>query len=142
MAKLRFEFNVEGLEPETFVVRKYQGYESLSAAEFDQQSCNGFRYSISLASRDHSLTPDQLVDCQATLALYLNGQCERRIRGIICQFTQGDIGHNHTYYEVELVLKSSVYHYGKTAVYSSIRRSRKSFPCFCRKWISRMSISG
>ncbi|OOE88250.1 MULTISPECIES: type VI secretion system Vgr family protein [unclassified Salinivibrio] len=103
MAKLRFEFSVEGLEPDTFVVREYQGNESLSAAAFDQQACNGFRYSIALASRDHSLTPDQLVDCQATLALYRNGQCERRIRGIIRQFSQGDIGHHHTYYDVELV---------------------------------------
>ncbi|ODP97541.1 type VI secretion system Vgr family protein [Salinivibrio sp. DV] len=103
MARLRFEFNVEGLDPETFVVREFQGHESLSSAEFDQHTCNGFRYNIALASRDSSLTPEQLVDCKGTLLLYRNGVCERKICGVINQFSQGDIGHHHTYYDVQMV---------------------------------------
>ncbi|WP_337165988.1 type VI secretion system Vgr family protein [Vibrio fluvialis] len=104
MAKLTFTLTVDGLPEETFVVTDYQGKESLSDSRFDvSQACYGFRYNIELASRQPSITAQQVVDKTAQLVMKRNGEPVQFINGIVRQFSQGDIGHHHTSYSLVLV---------------------------------------
>jgi len=101
MATLHYTLSVDGLEDDSLVVRGFEGQETLS----DGLSLDyyGFRYEITLASRRPDLSPEQMVDMQAELKLYRNGELKQRVHGIIRQFTQGDIGHHHTFYSLTLV---------------------------------------
>ncbi|EGR4400918.1 type VI secretion system tip protein VgrG, partial [Vibrio cholerae] len=103
MATLAYSIEVEGLEDETLVVRGFHGQESLSNSVFLGQPCYGFRYEVQLASRVSNLTADQMVDKRAELKLYRNSQLVQRVHGIVRAFSQGDIGHHHTFYELTLV---------------------------------------
>ncbi|EEY50468.1 VgrG protein [Vibrio cholerae CT 5369-93] len=104
MAKLTFTLTVDGLPEETFVVTGYQGKESLSDSRFDvSQACYGFRYNIELASRQPSITAQQVVDKTAQLVMKRNGEPVQFVNGIVRQFSQGDIGHHHTSYSLVLV---------------------------------------
>ncbi|ENM5836436.1 type VI secretion system tip protein VgrG [Vibrio mimicus] len=104
MAKLTFTLTVDGLPEETFVVTGYQGKESLSDSRFDvSQACYGFRYNIELASRQPSITAQQVVDKTAQLVMKCNGEPVQFVNGIVRQFSQGDIGHHHTSYSLVLV---------------------------------------
>ncbi|WP_195836610.1 type VI secretion system tip protein TssI/VgrG, partial [Vibrio cholerae] len=67
------------------------------------QACYGFRYQMQLASRVSNLTADQMVDKRAELKLYRNSQLVQRVHGIVRAFSQGDIGHHHTFYQLTLV---------------------------------------
>ncbi len=103
MTKLRFAFQVDGLSEDLLVVRGFKGQESLSDSTFQHRQCLGFCYEIALASRKENLTPEQVVDKFAKLHVYQNGELTQRVHGIVRSFTQGDIGHNHTFYSVTLV---------------------------------------
>ncbi|MBY8289724.1 type VI secretion system tip protein VgrG [Vibrio fluvialis] len=104
MAKLTFTLTVDGLPEETFVVTAYQGKESLSDSRFDvSQDCYGFRYNIELASRQPSITAQQVVDKTAQLVMKRNGEPVQFVNGTVRQFSQGDIGHHHTRYSLVLV---------------------------------------
>ncbi|HAS3628773.1 TPA: type VI secretion system tip protein VgrG [Vibrio cholerae] len=103
MATLAYSIEVEGLEDETLVVRGFHGQESLSNSVFLGQPCYGFRYEVQLASRVSNLTAEQMVDKRAELKLYRNSQLVQRVHGIVRAFSQGDIGHHHTFYELTLV---------------------------------------
>ncbi len=103
MASLRFTFQVEGLADNVFVVREFEGQESLSDNQFQQQNCLGFRYQVELASRQQDVKPEQLVDKQAELHVYHYGELTQRVHGVVRNFTQGDIGHHYTFYSVTLV---------------------------------------
>ncbi|HAS3163478.1 TPA: type VI secretion system tip protein VgrG [Vibrio cholerae] len=103
MATLAYSIEVEGLEDETLVVRGFHGQESLSNSVFLGQACYGFRYQVQLASRVSNLTAEQMVDKRAELKLYRNSQLVQRVHGIVRAFSQGDIGHHHTFYELTLV---------------------------------------
>lgn len=99
MARLRFTLTVKGLPEESFVVRDYQGKESLS----DSEGCNGFRYQINLASRQGGIAPEQVVDSSALLCVWRNGECVQRVQGVVQAFSQGDTGHHHSFYRLTLV---------------------------------------
>ncbi|WP_220106363.1 type VI secretion system Vgr family protein [Vibrio cholerae] len=103
MATLAYSIEVEGLEDETLVVRGFHGQESLSNSVFLGQACYGFRYQMQLASRVSNLTAEQMVDKRAELKLYRNSQLVQRVHGIVRAFSQGDIGHHHTFYQLTLV---------------------------------------
>ncbi|TXY00050.1 type VI secretion system Vgr family protein [Vibrio mimicus] len=104
MAKLTFTLTVDGLPEEAFVVTGYQGKESLSDSNFEvSQACYGFRYNIELASRQPSITAQQVVDKTAQLVMKRNGEPVQFVNGIVRQFSQGDIGHHHTLYSLVLV---------------------------------------
>ncbi|TXY05871.1 type VI secretion system tip protein VgrG [Vibrio mimicus] len=94
---------MEGLEDETLVVRGFHGQESLSNSVFLEQPCYGFLYEVQLASRLSNLTAEQMVDKRAELKLYRNSQLVQRVHGIVRAFSQGDIGHHHTFYALTLV---------------------------------------
>ncbi|MCZ4296390.1 type VI secretion system tip protein TssI/VgrG, partial [Vibrio sinaloensis] len=85
------------------VVTQFDGQESLSASVFHHRPCYGFCYQITLASRRHDLTADQVVDRQVELRMYRNQVLVQRVHGIARAFTQGDIGHHHTRYALTLV---------------------------------------
>ena len=103
MATLNFTITIDGFDDDSLVVRGFTGQESLSESRFQNAACFGFRYHIDLASRKTDITPDQVVDLNAELNIYRDGECVQRVHGIVRQFTQGDIGHHYTYYSLTLV---------------------------------------
>lgn len=104
MTKLNFTLTVDGLSEDTFVVREYKGYESLSDTLLDNgDTCYGFRYYIDLASRQANLTANNIVDRNAHLKVYRNAEEVQQVNGIVRSFSQGDTGRSHSYYSVTLV---------------------------------------
>lgn len=103
MATLAYTIHVEGLDDDALVVRKFDGQESLSASTFDNRPCYGYCYHIDLASRLSNLTAEQIVDRPVELRMYRNQELVQRVHGIVRAFTQGDIGHHHTFYSLTLV---------------------------------------
>ncbi|WP_072668988.1 type VI secretion system Vgr family protein [Vibrio injensis] len=103
MARLRFRLKVDGLADDVLMVHKYQGVESLSDSQQDGQHCYGFRYHIQLASRRSDLTALDVVDKTAQLEMWRDGLLVQRVHGIVRQFSQGNIGHRHTFYGLTLV---------------------------------------
>ncbi len=91
---LQFTFTVEGMSASTFVVTQFSGDDGL----FEP-----FRFSIDLASRLATLTPDDVVDRQATLSVWQDGEKQQSWHGIVSRFAQKDTGHHHTFYDVQLV---------------------------------------
>ena len=103
MATLHYTFSIKGLADECFVVRGFEGQEVLSDDNRVDGGCHGFRYDIELASRHTDLKPEQVIDATAVLTLYRNGEVAQRCHGVVKRFTQGDIGHHHTFYSLTLV---------------------------------------
>ncbi|AQM20355.1 type VI secretion system Vgr family protein [Vibrio anguillarum] len=104
MATLNFTLKVDGLADDAFVVREYQGQESLSESVLaNGEPCYGFRYHIELASRQSTLSAIDVVDKTAQLTVFRNGGVVQRVHGIVRQFSKGDIGHHHTFYSLTLV---------------------------------------
>lgn len=103
MARLGYSITINGLEDDTLVVRGFEGQESLSDSMFKGKPCYGFKYRVELASRKSDILPEQMVDHVAELTLYRDDVLVQRINGVIRKFSQGDIGHNYTYYEIILV---------------------------------------
>ncbi|MCC4237439.1 type VI secretion system tip protein VgrG [Vibrio anguillarum] len=104
MSTLNFTLKVDGLADDAFVVREYQGQESLSeSALANGEPCYGFRYHIELASRQSTLSAIDVVDKTAQLTVFRNGGVVQRVHGIVRQFSKGDIGHHHTFYSLTLV---------------------------------------
>lgn len=103
MATLKYQFHVEGLEEDTLVVRAFDGQETLSSELMSGNVCHGFRYQLELASRQPNLIAETIVDQNAELRMYRDGQLVQRVNGIVRDFTQGDTGHHHSFYTVTLV---------------------------------------
>ncbi|MBZ5488527.1 type VI secretion system tip protein VgrG, partial [Halomonas aquamarina] len=61
-----------------------------------------FELVVNLASRDGNLDASNLLDGEATLTLWQDGQPLRRVHGIISEFSQGDRGHRRTFYSLVL----------------------------------------
>ncbi|PKF81398.1 type VI secretion system tip protein VgrG [Vibrio sp. vnigr-6D03] len=99
MGKLSFSLDVEGLAPNTLIVREYQGQESLS----HDGECHGFCYQIELASRSMDIQPNQVVDKDACLIVTQNGEVTQTVHGIVRAFFKGDTGRQHTFYTLTLV---------------------------------------
>ncbi len=89
---------------EALVVRDYQGHESVSDSRDAQGNpVYGFRYQIELASRNSSISAEQLVDTTAVLEVIRDGEVVQQVHGIVRSFSRGDTGHHHTYYSLTLV---------------------------------------
>ncbi|HIF9186835.1 TPA: type VI secretion system Vgr family protein [Photobacterium damselae] len=91
---LQFTFTVEHLMSSTFVVTAFSGEDSLSSP---------FDISIQLASRLNEISPDDVVDKQAVLTVWQDGEKQQSWQGIVSRFIQSDVGHHHAFYEVSLV---------------------------------------
>ena len=61
-----------------------------------------FELVLNLASRDGSLDAAELLDRDATLTIWQDGQPLRRVHGIIAEFGRGDRGHRRTFYSLVL----------------------------------------
>ncbi|MBR2514936.1 MAG: type VI secretion system tip protein VgrG [Halomonas sp.] len=61
-----------------------------------------FELALNLASRDGSLDAAELLDREATLTIWQDGQPLRRVHGIISEFGRGDRGHRRTFYTLVL----------------------------------------
>ena len=61
-----------------------------------------FELALNLASRDGSLDAAELLDREATLTIWQDGQPLRRVHGIIAEFGRGDRGHRRTFYTLVL----------------------------------------
>ncbi|SIO96896.1 type VI secretion system Vgr family protein [Vibrio spartinae] len=89
---------------EALVVRDYQGHESVSdSLDAQGNPVYGFRYQIELASRNSSISAEQLVDTTAVLEVIRDGEVVQQVHGIVRSFSRGDTGHHHTYYALTLV---------------------------------------
>ncbi len=76
---------------------------------------------MQLASRVSNLTAEQMVDKRAELKLYRNSQLVQRVHGIVRAFSQGDIGHHHTFYELTFVPALERLSCATTAAFSKSR---------------------
>lgn len=104
MTTLNFTISVDGLNSDTFVVREFQGTETLSHHQLESGDiCNGYHYDIELASRRPDLWAPDVVDKPVQLTLYRNGEVSRRVHGVARSFSKGDTGHHHTFYRLTLV---------------------------------------
>ncbi len=97
MATLRFSLVVDGLAEDTFVVREYQGHESVSDSYAGGQPLSGYRYDIALASRQSGITAEQTVDKKALLTIFRDEEPVQYVHGIVRRFTHKEIGHHHTF---------------------------------------------
>ena len=61
-----------------------------------------FELALNLASRDGSLDAADLLDSEATLTIWQDGEPLRRVHGIIAEFGRGDRGHRRTFYSLVL----------------------------------------
>ncbi|PSV15144.1 type VI secretion system tip protein VgrG [Photobacterium kishitanii] len=91
---LQFTFTVEGLDASTFAVTEFKGNDTLSLP---------FSFTVNLASRNPSLSPNETIDRNAKLTVWQQGKLQQQWHGIVRQFVQGDTGHSHTIYQVEFV---------------------------------------
>ncbi|MFM2587260.1 type VI secretion system Vgr family protein [Vibrio sp. TBV020] len=104
MTTLNFTISVDGLNSDAFVVREFQGTETLSHNQFENgKACNGYLYDVQLASRNPHINASDVVDCPVQLTIFLNGQASRRVHGIVRNFSKGDTGHHHTFYSLTIV---------------------------------------
>ncbi|MGO2241452.1 MAG: type VI secretion system Vgr family protein [Halomonas sp.] len=61
-----------------------------------------FELALNLASRDGSLDSAELLDREATLTIWQDGEPLRRVHGIVSEFGRGDRGHRRTFYSLVL----------------------------------------
>ncbi|MCE2572823.1 type VI secretion system Vgr family protein [Motilimonas eburnea] len=90
---LQFTLTCEGLPPDSFAVTEFSGHEALGAP---------FEFTIQLASRRDDIAPTELVDGNATLTWWQDGQPTRYVHGVVSAFTQQDTGFHHTLYQLSL----------------------------------------
>ncbi len=104
MTQLRFELKVNGLDHNPFDVGDFVGHDTFSDHPFlGSTNVHGFRYDITLVSRDSTITADDVVDEYVTLEVYQNRELVKQVNGIARDFTIKDSGHNHTFYSLTLV---------------------------------------
>ncbi|MCS2609271.1 type VI secretion system Vgr family protein [Halomonas dongshanensis] len=61
-----------------------------------------FALEVQLASRNASIDAAELLDREASLTIWHNGEALRHIHGVISEFSQGDRGHRRTFYYLVL----------------------------------------
>ncbi|PMR75819.1 type VI secretion system tip protein TssI/VgrG [Billgrantia endophytica] len=80
------------------------GTEDLAVIEFTHREWLSapFELSVRFASRDGSLSATGILDREATLSIWQDGEALRHVHGIVSEFGRGDRGHRHTFYRVEI----------------------------------------
>ncbi len=61
-----------------------------------------FELTLNVASRQGQLHAAELLDRDATLTVWQNGEALRQVNGIVSEFSQGDRGHRRTFYSLVL----------------------------------------
>ncbi|WP_010627518.1 type VI secretion system Vgr family protein [Halomonas sp. KM-1] len=89
----QFTLSLAGTDPTELAVIEFTHTEALSQP---------FKLSVRFASRNGSLSATELLDRQASLTIWQDGEVLRRVHGVVSEFARGDRGHRHTLYRVEI----------------------------------------
>ncbi|WP_038174619.1 type VI secretion system Vgr family protein [Vibrio pacinii] len=104
MPTLNFNIRIDGLAPDTLRVIEYSGWDTFSRQSLPvEHACNGYRYEFQLASRQHTITPQQVVDKNVQFEVVRDGVVVQRLHGVVRNFGKGDTGHRHTFYTLSVV---------------------------------------
>ena len=88
---LQFTARVGGCPPDTFAVVGFTLHEALSDL---------FQLELQLASTDSAIAAADLLDQDAELRIYQDGELLRQVHGVVSAFARGDTGHRRTRYQV------------------------------------------
>ncbi|WP_299004864.1 type VI secretion system tip protein TssI/VgrG [uncultured Shewanella sp.] len=91
---LRFQFQAQGVEQDTFNLVHFEFKEGLSTP---------FEVKMTLLSTFHDLSAADIVDAAGLMQWAVNGEIKRQVHGIVNAFSKGDTGHHHTVYHITLV---------------------------------------
>ncbi|WGI26961.1 type VI secretion system tip protein TssI/VgrG [Halomonas alkaliantarctica] len=80
------------------------GIDDIAVLDFTHREAlsQPFELALNLASRNGSLDATELLDRDAALTIWQDGQPLRRIHGIVSEFGRGDRGHRRTFYSLVL----------------------------------------
>ncbi|WP_386080927.1 type VI secretion system Vgr family protein [Vreelandella sp. F11] len=80
------------------------GVDEIAVIDFTHREAlsQPFELALNLASRDGSLDAAELLDREAELTIWQDGEPLRRVHGIVSEFGQGDRGHRRTFYSLVL----------------------------------------
>ncbi|WP_447046027.1 type VI secretion system tip protein TssI/VgrG [Vreelandella sp. H-I2] len=80
------------------------GVDEIAVIDFTHREAlsQPFELSLNLASKDGNLDAAELLDREATLTIWQDGQPLRRVHGIVAEFGRGDRGHRRTFYSLVL----------------------------------------
>ncbi|WP_447044385.1 type VI secretion system Vgr family protein [Vreelandella sp. H-I2] len=85
------------------------GVDEIAVIDFTHREAlsQPFELALNLASKDGNLNAAELLDREATLTIWQDGEPLRRVHGIVSEFGRGDRGHRRTFYS--LVLRSALW---------------------------------
>ncbi|KPQ23758.1 MAG: hypothetical protein HLUCCA13_12475 [Halomonas sp. HL-48] len=80
------------------------GVDDIAVIDFTHREAlsQPFELALNLASRDGSLDAAALLDREASLTIWQDGEPLRRVHGIVSEFGRGDRGHRRTFYSLVL----------------------------------------
>ncbi|AQU81417.1 MULTISPECIES: type VI secretion system Vgr family protein [unclassified Halomonas] len=80
------------------------GVDDIAVMDFTHREAlsQPFELIVNLASRDDTLDAAELLDREAALTIWQDGEPLRQIHGVICEFGRGDRGHRRTFYSLVL----------------------------------------
>ncbi|PRY62794.1 Rhs element Vgr protein, partial [Vreelandella songnenensis] len=80
------------------------GVDDIAVVDFTHREAlsQPFELVLNLASRDGSLEAAELLDREATLTVWQDGEVLRQVHGIVSEFGRGDRGHRRTFYSLVL----------------------------------------
>ena len=76
------------------------GVDDIAVIDFTHREAlsQPFELALNLASRDGNLDAAELLDREATLTIWQDGEPLRRLSGVVSEFGRGDRGHRRTFY--------------------------------------------
>ena len=90
---LQFTLQAGNLPPNTFKVVSFEYREAYSTP---------FEINLLLSSPQSAVNFSDVLDNQATLSIWRNGELLRSVRGMVSSFEQGDSGFRQTFYRMEI----------------------------------------
>ncbi|MCC5901618.1 MAG: type VI secretion system tip protein VgrG, partial [Halomonas sp.] len=80
------------------------GVDDIAVMDFTHREAlsQPFELIVNLASRDDTLDAAELLDREAALTIWQDGEPLRQVHGVICEFGRGDRGHRRTFYSLVL----------------------------------------
>ena len=80
------------------------GVDEIAVIDFTHREAlsQPFKLALNVASKDGNLDAVELLDREASLTIWQDGEPLRRVHGIISEFGRGDRGHRRTFYSLVL----------------------------------------
>lgn len=91
---LQFSFDISGQDSDTFELTEFKGDENLSAP---------FEYTFTLSSEIDNLSPDDMVDQPGKLTIWIDGEPQQYLHGIVSSFRVEKSGFHYSQYVLTLV---------------------------------------